>query len=174
MQGKTLPPRGRDAVEVLCDEGRGPGARPRGRHGVQTDPAGDVRNEMGGVPDWIAQGNGIEVDEDHLLAREEDVVGLQVRMDRRRPHVFQARRDGGGDGLDPSPQVRTGPLHQGRSEPDIVQLVGDGVTPRDPHVVLIERGRGPGNRARRAGPVETLKQDLLQRSAGSLLQRERA
>ena len=129
---------------------------------------------MGGVPDWIAQGNGIEVDEDHLLAREEDVVGLQVRMDRRRPHVFQARRDGGGDGLDPSPQVRTGPLHQGRSEPDIVQLVGDGVTPRDPHVILIERGRGPGNRARRAGPVETLKQDLLQRSAGSFLQRERA
>src|SRR2546430_9051769 len=39
----------------------------------------------------------IEVDENHLVARQEDMLGLQVSVNRRGRHLLQPGRDGGGN-----------------------------------------------------------------------------
>jgi hypothetical protein len=72
-----------------------------------------VREEVRRISNGIAQGDGIEVDEDHLLAREENVVGLQIPVNRRRRNFLQALNDGGSDGPDLRPRIgdlRTGQL----------------------------------------------------------------
>jgi len=52
---------------------------------------------MGGVAHRITQHHRIEVDEDHPLARQEDMIGLQISVNRPGRHLFKPGRDGGGN-----------------------------------------------------------------------------
>src|SRR5439155_900626 len=97
MQAKAPAPRPRHAVEVLRREQPGGGARLLGRHRIQADPAGDIREHMSGVPHGITQHHRIEVDEDHPVARQEDVVGLEISVNRGGRHLLQPGRHGGGN-----------------------------------------------------------------------------
>ncbi len=111
---------------------------------------------MGGIADGIGQGRRVEVDEDHAVAREEDVVGLEIPVDRRGRHVFQAPNNRGGHRVDLRSRVRAAPLNQRGRQLQVGELVGEGPRPRDRQVVPIERGHGSGHRARRVGGVSDL------------------
>ena len=64
--------------EVFLGERLGNQARFLRRQRGQAHPAGNVCPKVGGVADGIAQGNRIEVDEDHTVARQKNMVCLQV------------------------------------------------------------------------------------------------
>ena len=145
MQGESPAPRGRNVAEVFFDECVGNGARPLWEHRPQADPARDIGEQVGGVADGVAQRGRVEVDEGHAVAREEDVVGLQVPVDRRGGSVVQAANDRSGDLLHGGGQVRTCPPHQARREAHVLELIGDGLTPRYSRVILIEGSYRPGN-----------------------------
>ena len=110
--------------EVFLDKRRGGHARLLGRQRVQAHPARDVRPKMGRVPGRIAQGNRIEVDKDDAVARQENMIGLEVPMDGRRRNLLEAGNDRGGDRLDLRPRLRAGPLNQSRGPLDVVDLLG--------------------------------------------------
>src|SRR5881397_3387383 len=82
VERELVAPRGWDVREVRLGERRGGGARPLTRQCVQADPARDVGKQMSGISNRIAPGDRIEVDEHRAIARQEDVIGLQVPMDR--------------------------------------------------------------------------------------------
>src|SRR6266480_3459701 len=174
MQGKLAAPPRRDVGEVLVDEYIRGTTRLIRRQRVETDPGREVRDQVRGVPHGIAEDDRVEVDEAHPLARDEDVVGLQVAMDRRRTDLRETGPNRRCERFDLRPQIWAGPPHETRRPVHVGELVGEGMPLGERQVVLIERCDGPGNRAQRRGPVAPAQQDLLQRWAASLLQREGA
>ena len=123
---------------------------------------------MGGVADGIAQGNRIQIDEDHTVARQENMVRLQVPMDRRRRNFFQACHDRSRDRLDILFHLRTGPLNKRRGPPHVIDLVSQRMMPPEAQLSLIKSSHGLGHRAHGRG-IAALEQNLLQRSPCRLL-----
>src|SRR2546423_5887056 len=95
-------------------------------------------------------------------------------MDRCRRNFRQTSDDSGCDRLDFLPDVWTSPLDETRFPRDVIELVCEAMTACEAQVILIQRGHGAGDRAQRRHRVTSLKQKLLQGSAGSLLQHEGA
>src|SRR5881396_4047471 len=143
MQLKLLAPRRRDVSEVLVDEHIRGTTCLVGRQRVQTDPGRDVRDQVRGIPDGVAEDDRVEIDEDHLVARQEDVVGLQVAMDRGGRHVRETGPDRRRERLDLRTELRTGPLYETRRAVHVSELVGEGMALGRRQVVLIEGGHGP-------------------------------
>ena len=169
MQLKLRAPRRRDVGKVFVDEHFRGTTCLVGRQRVQTDPGRDVRHQVRGVPHGVAEDDRVEIDEDHLVARQENVVGLQVPMDRGRRYVGEAGLDRRRERLDLRTQLRTGPLHETRRPVHVSELVGEAMVLGERHVRLIEGRHGPGNRAQRRAPVAAVQQHLLQRRALRLL-----
>src|SRR5881396_1586316 len=100
MEEKLVAPRRWDVGEVLVNEHIHGTPRLVRRQGVKTDPGGDVRGQVRGVPHGVAEHDRVEIDEAHPVARYEDVVGLQVPMDRGRRNVRETSPDRCREGLD--------------------------------------------------------------------------
>src|SRR6266571_8822294 len=84
VQRKPLAPRLRDATEIFLEESSGSGERLFPRHRVQADPDDDMSKKVGGIAHGIAPGNRTKVDENDAVARQKNMFGLQIPMDRRR------------------------------------------------------------------------------------------
>ena len=117
---------------------------------------------MGGVPHRIAQDDRIEVDEDHPVARQEDVIGLQVSVDRRGRHLLQTGRDRGGDRPNSSAKPGLRPLDDAGRPPQLLELDLQGAArhTRAPEVLLVERRHGLSRGAQRSSRL-TLPQHVL-------------
>jgi len=124
MQGELVAPPRWDVREVFVGEYIRSMPRLVRRQRVQTDPGRDVRDEVGGVPDGVAEDDRVEIDEAHPVDRYEDVVSLQVPMDGGRRHVRETGPDRRGERLDLRSQLRTGPLHETRRAVHVGELVG--------------------------------------------------
>src|SRR5438876_9655058 len=114
---------------------------------------------MSGVSGGIAHRNRIQIDEDHAVAIQENVVGLEVAMDRRGRDFFQARNDRGSDRFDLRSDFGTSPLNQSRGPLHVIELVSERMMASDAERALTpapspirwergtpgERGDGPGD-----------------------------
>src|SRR6184192_4018106 len=91
----------------------------------------------------------IEVDEDHPVTRQEDMVGLEISVNRRGRHLLQPGRYGGGNRPNWGGELGPRPLDDRRPPPQLLELNGQGALRhvRVPEVILIERGHGPGGDA---------------------------
>src|SRR5256714_5965423 len=83
VQREPRPPGGRDVGEILLHERAGRGPDASGGHAIQSHATSEIGPEMGRIAHRIAQGRGVEVDEHHAVAVQEDVVGLWIPVDRR-------------------------------------------------------------------------------------------
>src|SRR5947208_705756 len=131
---------------------------------------------MSGVPYGITQHHRIEVDEDHPVARQEDMVGLEISVNRGGRHLLQPGRHGGGNRPNVGGELGPRPLDDGRPPPQLLELDRQRAARHGaaPDVVLIECRYGPGRDAQWTGRVMTLPQQVQQRGAGSLLQHQGA
>src|SRR5438034_11665203 len=114
MKGKTFAPPLRRTGKVFLDECSRGGARLLAWHRVHPNSGGDVGEKMGGVADGIAQSDRVQVNEDHAVTINKNVVGLQVAMDWRGRNFFQARNDRGNDRFGLRSDFGTSPLNQSR------------------------------------------------------------
>src|SRR5438445_13499699 len=112
VQRKPFAPRLRHVREVLGGEHPSRGASLRAGQLVHADASHNVGEQVRGVPDGIAQGDRIEVDEHHSLTAQEHVVSLHVAMDRRGGNLLEPLSDRVADRLDLAPRPRAGPLEQ--------------------------------------------------------------
>src|ERR1051326_1265621 len=144
--------------------------------------------KMSRVAGGIAQGGRIEINEIHLAAVQEDMVGLQVAMDGRRWNLFQAADDRGANCVDLGPQLVTSPGDEHCRLIHVIELVNEvmmevdgkrALTP-DPSPsgwergTLVESGDGPRDCADRSVGLTALNQKLLKRRARGLLQHQGA
>ena len=173
MQREVHAPRRRHVGEVLVHERGRRRAHPLLGTRLQAHPADEIGVQMRRVPHWIAQGHGIQVDEDHAIAVQEHVIGLEIPMHRPRCCIGQAVADRGGERLDLGRHLGTGPRDQPRRPPHLCQLVGAGMLARDGDaVVLVERRHRAGDRAHDRG-VAAREQQLEQWRTGRLLEHQR-
>src|SRR5438552_741113 len=92
VQRKPFAPRLRHVREVLGGEHPSRGASLRAGQLVHADASHNVGEQVRGVPDWIAQGDRIEVDEHHSLTAQEHVVGATTVAGRVSEGAQQAER----------------------------------------------------------------------------------
>ena len=162
VQGESRAPILRDVREILVDEGGPDRARPLVRDHVEPCPADDVGEHVGGIPHRIPHGDRIEVDESHPGTRDEDVIRLEISMDRRRGSLPQIADECRRDRIGLRLELRNGPSHQRRCLADVGELVTEVVRPWNRWRVAMEVGRGPGAQPGRRHGVPTPQQDLLQ------------
>ena len=100
MEGKARPPRRGDMVEVRLRERGGCPSRACVCEPIEPQATRDVRPQMRRVAYRVAQHRRVEIDKDHALARHEEMLGLQVAVDRRLRDIREAPLEGGDDSLD--------------------------------------------------------------------------
>src|SRR5438093_6487387 len=94
LKSKSVAPGLRDMDKIFRHERSRGCAGLLGLHCVQTHSRREMGKKMGGIADRIAQHNRVEIDKNHAVARQENMVRLQVPMDRLRWNLFQAHNDG--------------------------------------------------------------------------------
>src|SRR5207302_307935 len=104
VQWEAFTPRTRCMAEVFFDEGARGCTSPVRRHRTHPGPARQMCEKGCHVPNGVAERDRVEIDEDDLLAGHEDMIRLQVSMDRRRGRLFQASRNLGHNRLDGIPR----------------------------------------------------------------------
>src|SRR5207244_10228155 len=110
VQWEAFTPRTRCMAEVFFDEGARGCTSPVRRHRTHPGPARQMGEKGCHVPNGVAERDRVEIDEDDLLTGHEDMIRLEVSMDRRRRRLFQASRNFGRNRLDGIPAPGTRPL----------------------------------------------------------------
>jgi len=124
------------------------------------------------VSDWVPLDGRVEVDEDDSIASYEDVIWLQISVERGGRDVGQIMQDGCSDRFHRFAFTRTRPLGEVRGQPEVFPMVFTRLMAQNRQLVLIERGRGARGGSHGFGRASLVEEELAQRDSGGLLERK--
>src|SRR5262245_26623001 len=112
MPRKPFAPGLRDISEVLLDKCRGGVPRLFLWQRIEPDSGCEMCEKVSRIADGIAQRRRVQIDEDHAVPIQKNVVGLQVPVDCRRRNFLKTRKNSGCDCLGLLTNSRTRPLNE--------------------------------------------------------------